>query len=80
MKQESKRLRTFKKYSGDDESFIFLLSVGIAFLMVEISVKLLELSGTGELPALGGLKVIALLFITFIIWTSYFKVKNGDIE
>ena len=80
MTKKSQKQETFEKYSGEDDTFILILSASISFLIIEISVRLLELSNTEDLSALGGTKVLIMFFIVFIIWTAYFNIKNGDIK
>lgn len=80
MTKKSQKQETFEKYSGEDDTFILILSASISFLIIEIGVRLLELSNTEDLSALGGTKVLIMFFIVFIIWTAYFNIKNGDIK
>lgn len=80
MTKKSQKQETFEKYSGEDDTFILILSASISFLIIEISVRLLELSNTEDLSVLGGTKVLIMFFIVFIIWTAYFNIKNGDIK
>ncbi|MCK5012959.1 MAG: hypothetical protein KAS66_04000 [Candidatus Omnitrophica bacterium] len=80
MTKKSQKQETFEKYSGDDETFILLVSTGISFLLVDLSVRLLEVSSTYNLSALGGTKVLIMFVLVFIIWTTYFNIKNGEIK
>ena len=78
MIKKSQKQETFEKYSGEEDTFILLLSVGISFLIIEMSVRLLELSNTEDLSTLGGIKVFIMFLMVFIIWTIYYSIKNGD--
>lgn len=80
MTKKSQRQETFEKYSGEDDTFILLLSAGISFLMIELSVRLLEVADHGDLSALGGTKVLILFFLLAIIWTIYYDIKNKDVD
>ena len=80
MTKKSQKQETFEKYSGEDNIFILLISVGISFLIIEMGVRLLELSINEDLSALGGTKVLIMFFIVFIIWTFYYHIKNKDVD
>ena len=80
MTKKSQKQETFEKYSGEDDTFILLVSVGISFLIIEMGVRLLELPGGEDLSALGGIKVLIMFFIVFIIWTFYYHIKNKDVD
>ena len=80
MIKKSQKQEMFEKYSGEDETFILLVSTGISFLLVDLSVRLLEVSSTYDLSALGGTKVLIMFFIVFIVWTAYYHIKNKDVD
>ena len=80
MTKKSQKQETFEKYSGEDDTFILILSASISFLIIELSVRLLELSNTEDLSTLGGTKVLIMFFIVFNIWTFYYHIKNKDVD
>lgn len=79
MKRNNK-LDTFVKHSGDDNTFILLITVGISFLIVELASNVLGLPNTGELTAAGGLKLIFVFLVVFNIWSWYYNIKKEDVD
>ena len=79
MKRNNK-LDTFVKHSGDDNTFILLITVGISILIVELASNVLGLSNTGDLTAEGGFRLICVFLFAFNIWSCYYNIKNEDVD